>query len=154
MLTAVQQNGGVVNANVERVVREQIHRRFGLALSEAEVQHWLQAACASGTMVGGGGPAAASGGGAGLDAEDQVGLLMSLLHDHGLPGSGSPEPPGLDAHICQGLQAVMAMPHNRALARRVHSESRARAAAGEVGHEQTLAAARVQVDLILYFTIE
>lgn len=98
---------------------------------------------ASAEVGAGGGPQAAAWG-AGLDAEEQMGLLMSLLYDHRLPGC--PEPPGLDAQIYQGLQAVMAMPHNRALARRVHSETRIRATKGENDHQLTLAAARVQVD--------
>ncbi len=108
-----------------------------------------------GAGAGGGGPAAVWG--AGLDAEDQTGHLFSLLYDHGLPGGGGPEPPGLDVDICQGLEAVMAMPHNSALALRVQSESRARARAvsGEagVGNYQTLAANRVQVDRPCLFAL-
>ena len=77
-----------------------------------------------------------------LDAEGQTGMLFSLLHGHCGPTGDSTAPPGLDVNILHGLQIVLAMPHNRALARRAHAEARRVATSGGPMAE---AAARAQV---------
>jgi len=69
-------------------------------------------------------PENASCGVAALDAEGQTGLLFSLLQAHSGAGGDATAPPGLDAAILHGLQALFAMPHNRLLANRAHAEAR------------------------------
>ena len=53
------------------------------------------------------------------DEECQTGLLFTLLHGYlaapGTPGA-PPEPPTLDQEVLAGLQILLSMPHNRALA--------------------------------------
>jgi hypothetical protein len=79
-----------------------------------------------------------------LDAEQQVGLLFSLLHAYSGPDGDNIAPPQVDVQICHGLQGLLAMQHNRALARRAHAEARANAG-GPPGTPQTIGAARAQV---------
>jgi len=99
--------------------------------------------------------AAASGSAASttLDPEAQVGLLFSWLHAYSVVaatnhnGSSAhlpPAPPDLDEKICHALQAVLAMGHNRALARRVHAQARTFAGALPAGSHEQQAAARAQ----------
>lgn len=82
-----------------------------------------------------------------LDPEAQVGQLFSWLHNYsGGGGVGDAScPPGLDEKVCHALQAVLAMAHNRALARRVHAQARSFASALPQGSADQQAAARAQV---------
>jgi hypothetical protein len=87
----------------------------------------------------------------GGDAEQQTGFLFSLLHNYlpGEPAATVHEPPGLDAAVCRAMQAVLAMGHNRALARRVHAEARRLATAAGAGSP----AARAQAVVELVFNV-
>jgi hypothetical protein len=85
---------------------------------------------------------------AAIDAEAQVASLFSLLHAFkDASPDAPPPPPGLDEQICHRLQVVLAMAHNRALARRVHAQARAFAGALPQGSPDQLAAARAQVTI-------
>jgi len=87
---------------------------------------------------------------AGGDAEHQTGFLFSLLHNY-LPESpvAAVEPPDLDVAVCHAMQRVLAMGHNRALARRVHAEVRRAATAAGAGSP----AARAQATVELVFNV-
>jgi hypothetical protein len=87
---------------------------------------------------------------AGGDAEQQTGFLFSLLHNY-LPESpvAAAEPPDLNVTVCHAMQRVLAMGHNRALARRVHAEVRRLATAAGAGSP----AARAQATVELVFNV-
>ena len=81
----------------------------------------------------------------GVEPESQVGDFFSLLFDHGVPGTGAPEPAELDAFICTNLQNILSMPHNRFLAERLRSYLEAKMAHGIPGHQDTVDVSNDQV---------
>eukprot|EP00613_Pedinella_sp_CCMP2098_P056051 CAMPEP_0171862516 /NCGR_PEP_ID=MMETSP0992-20121227/27718_1 /TAXON_ID=483369 /ORGANISM="non described non described, Strain CCMP2098" /LENGTH=296 /DNA_ID=CAMNT_0012484731 /DNA_START=160 /DNA_END=1046 /DNA_ORIENTATION=- len=155
---AVQQNGGAVNGNVIPAVREQLVAAMQPPQPPSSAAAHAVAAPAptqAATHPAASTTAAASGSAASttLDPEAQVGLLFSWLHAYSVVaatnhnGSSAhlpPAPPDLDEKICHALQAVLAMGHNRALARRVHAQARTFAGALPAGSHEQQAAARAQ----------
>jgi hypothetical protein len=155
ILATVQECAGVVDGAVVAAVHAFLRDSLGLQITFDEAASAVAVTVAAAAAAAPPPPAAAPPAAAAaatatatatavpVDAEAQIGLLFSLLHTYSDPDAA--EPPGLNVHLCAGLQAVLKMQHNRALARRVHSRCRDIARDGVPGLATTAAAARAQV---------
>mmetsp|Transcript_35671 Transcript_35671/g.45986 ORF Transcript_35671/g.45986 Transcript_35671/m.45986 type:complete len:575 (+) Transcript_35671:71-1795(+) len=145
--TTVRENGGVANAQVIRHIRDRLRQQWAIDATEDDVNMAVTNLGLSSP------PPPPQITPAPQDAESQTALLFSLLHGYLGENGDNRAPPHLDIQICHGLQAVLSMQHNRALARRAHAEARANAQGGTPGTPETLAAARAQSSFEMVYNV-